>query len=243
MKKFLIIFCLFLIPTKVFANDTYKVNLNEALEVALKNNIDLKASKINIDVAQNHLIQANRLQNPSIDYYHFLGTSTKSEPKQLGVTQNIEIAKRTNRKNLAKSELRLAEKNLDYTIFDLKMDVREAYINLVASKSILNTLEQQKSLQEELLEIAQNRVQENKAPIIDVIQAEIALNQIITQVNSAKMSVKNALAYFNKVINTSNNITYDSIDKIFEEENNFQEMLTPAPTNKFPEVDYIVTQG
>lgn len=33
------------------------------------------------------------------------------------------------------------------------MDVREAYINLIATKSILETLEQQQSLQEELLKI------------------------------------------------------------------------------------------
>lgn len=38
------------------------------------------------------------------------------------------------------------------------MDVREAYINLVEAKSILDTLEQQEELQEELLKIAKVRV-------------------------------------------------------------------------------------
>ncbi len=243
MKKIFTILCLLLFQNIVYAENIYKVDLKEALNIALQNNIDLKSSKINIDVAKNQLIQANRLQNPTIDYYHFMGKATKSEPKQLGITQNIELAKRTHRKNLANSQLTLAEKQLDYTTFDLKMDVREAYIELVAAKSILNTLEQQKVLQEELLSIAQNMVKENKAPIIDVIQAEIALNQIITQVNTAKMNVKQTLAYFNKIINTSDNITYDSIDKLFDEENNFQEMLTPPPTNKFPDVEKIVEEG
>ena len=43
---------------------------------------------------------------------------------------------------------------------------------------------------------------------------------MIAQVNTAKMDVKRRLASFNKVINSSKNITYDSMDKLFSEENN-----------------------
>ena len=191
MKRFILITLLLLTNTFAQAeNCVQKVYLNEAIETALKNNIDLEASKINIDIAKNEIRSANRLQNPSIDYYHFMGKATQSEPKQIGMSQNIEFAKRKARKNYAKSNLKLVEKNVDYTVFDLKMDVREAYIELVAAKSILNTLEQQKQLQEELLNIARNRVKSKQAPEIDVIQAEIALNQLVTQVNSAKVNVK-----------------------------------------------------
>lgn len=120
------------------------------------------------------------------------------------------------------------------------MDVREAYINLVEAKSILDTLEQQEELQEELLKIAKVRVKNHNAPDIDVIQAEIALNQMITQVNSARVNVKKALSDFNKVINNPDNIVYDSMDNIFSEENNFQEMMTPPPNFDFPSFDEIV---
>ena len=139
-------------------NNVQKVYLNEAIDAALKNNIDLEASKINIEIAKNQMKAATRFQNPSLDYYHFIGNSASSEPKQIGVSQNIELAKRSARKNMAKSELLLVKKQVNYTIFDLKMDVREAYIELVASKSILNTLEQQLELQKELHQIAANRV-------------------------------------------------------------------------------------
>ena len=111
--------------------------------------------------------------------------------------------------------MKLVEKNVGYTEFDLKMDVREAYINLVAAKSVLETLEQQRYLQEELLSIANKRFKLQEVPQIDVIQAEIALNQMITQVNTAKTNVKNALSDFNKIINDPKNITYDSRDNIF----------------------------
>lgn len=230
-----------LMQPKLFAvQDVKKVYLNQAIDAALENNIDLQAAKLERNIAKNNIKTANRLQNPSFDAFYFLGAAGNSEPKQLGVSENIEIAKRKARKNLAESNLKLVEKNIDYTIFDLKMDVREAYINLVEAKSILDTLEQQEELQEELLKIAKIRVKNHNAPDIDVIQAEIALNQMITQVNSARVNVKKALSDFNKVINNPDNIVYDSMDNIFSEENNFQEMMTPPPNFDFPSFDEIV---
>ena len=230
-----------LMQPKLFAvQDVKKVYLNQAIDAALENNIDLQAAKLERNIAKNNIKTANRLQNPSFDAFYFLGAAGNSEPKQLGVSENIEIAKRKARKNLAESNLKLVEKNIDYTIFDLKMDVREAYINLVEAKSILDTLEQQEELQEELLKIAKVRVKNHNAPDIDVIQAEIALNQMITQVNSARVNVKKALSDFNKVINNPDNIVYDSMDNIFSEENNFQEMTTPPPNFDFPSFDEIV---
>lgn len=245
MKKLLIVFILIL-TCHCFAfgiEDVKKVYLDEAINTALKNNLDLQAAQLNINIAKNNIKAANRLQNPSVEAFYFLGAAGASEPKQLGVSQNIEIAKRSARKNLAKSNLELAEKNVNYTKFDLKMDVREAYINLVAAKSILHTLEQQKALQEELLDIAENRVNARQVPEIDAIQVEIALNQLITQVNSAKVNVKTALSSFNKIINDPNKVTYDSMDKLFSEENNFEEMLTPPPGYAFPKFAEIVEKA
>ena len=227
-------------PKLSAVQDVKKVYLNQAIDAALENNIDLQAAKLERNIAKNNIKTANRLQNPSFDAFYFLGAAGDSEPKQHGVSENIEIAKRKARKNLAESNLKLVEKNIDYTIFDLKMDVREAYINLVEAKSILDTLEQQEELQEELLKIAKVRVKNHNAPDIDVIQAEIALNQMITQVNSARVNVKKALSDFNKVINNPDNIVYDSMDNIFSEENNFQEMMTPPPNFDFPSFDEIV---
>lgn len=245
MKKFILglLLCIFIQTASCGIEDVKKVYLQDAIDAALKNNIDLQAAQLNINIAKNNIKSANRLQNPSFDVFYNFGASGWTEPRQIGLSETVEIAKRKARKNLAQSNFKLVEKNVGYTKFDLKMDVREAYINLVAAKSILHTLEQQKLLQEELLSIAQKRVKSNKVPEIDVIQAEIALNQMITQVNTAKVNVKSALSDFNKIINDPNNITYDSMDKIFSEENNFDEMLTPAPDTEFPPISIIIEEA
>ncbi len=245
MKRLLVILILILtLQIQVFADqEIQKIYLKDAINIALENNIDLQSAKLERNIAKNNIKTANRLQNPSLDAFYFMGGAGRSEPKQIGISENIEIAKRKARKNLAESNLKLVEKNIDYTVFDLKMDVREAYINLVATKSILDTLEQQQELQEELLQIAQDRVKKHTTPDIDVIQAEIALNQMITQVNTARVNVKKALSDFNKVINTPDNIVYDSKDNLFAEENNFEEMLTPPPNLKFPQTSEIISKA
>ena len=192
------------IQTSAFGiEDVKKVYLQGAINAAIENNLDLQAAELNVNIAKNDIKSANRLQNPSFDFFYNYGASGWTEPRQLGLSQTVEVAKRRARKKLAQSNLKLVETNVDYTRFDLKMDVREAYINLVAAKSILETLKQQQHLQEDLLAIAQKRVEEGKVPDIDVIQAEIALNQMITQVNTAKVNVKNALFAFNKIILTN----------------------------------------
>ena len=232
------------IQTSAFGiEDVKKVCLQGAINAAIENNLDLQVAELNVNIAKNDIKSANRLQNPSFDIFYNYGASGWTEPRQLGLSQTVEVAKRRARKKLAQSNLKLVETNVDYTRFDLKMDVREAYINLVAAKSILETLKQQQHLQEDLLAIAQKRVEEGKVPDIDVIQAEIALNQMITQVNTAKVNVKNALFAFNKIINNPKDITYDSMDNIFSEENNFDEMLTPSPDTKFPQLNEIMPKA
>lgn len=111
MKKIIVlILSLLFFQYTALAEEVKKVYLNEAINAALKNNIDLKATQIDINIARNEIKSANRLQNPSIDAFYFMGGAGYNEPKQLGVSQNIEIAKRKARKELAKSNLALVEK-------------------------------------------------------------------------------------------------------------------------------------
>lgn len=119
------------------------------------------------------------------------------------------------------------------------MDVREAYINLVAAKSILKSLQEQQKLLKELLTIAQRRYEAGAAPEIDVIQAEIALNQMTTQVNTAKVNVKSATFEFNKTINPKDKtyLKFDTVDDLFR--NNFIDLETPNPKSQMPEFETI----
>ena len=78
----------------------------------------------------------------SINTFFNFGAAGWSEPQQIGASELIEIGKRGPRKQLAKANLELVNEYVKFNKFKLKMDVREAYVKLVAAKSILHTLKQ-----------------------------------------------------------------------------------------------------
>ena len=242
MKKFLILISILLICPAGFAEkELKKISLQEALDIAIENNIDYQASKMNIDIALNKVKESNRLQNPEINTFFNMGKMATGEPQAIGLSEKIEIAKRDARKKLALSNLELEKQNLKYTEFDLKMDVREAYVNLVAAKEILNVLEQRRKLLNDLLAIAKKRVAADEVEEIDVIQTEIALDQLVIQVNSQKANVKSAMYNFNKVINIGNQSTikYDAQDDNFSDKDDFIALLSPKPLAKIPSFEAI----
>ncbi|OLA78008.1 MAG: hypothetical protein BHW55_02990 [Candidatus Melainabacteria bacterium 35_41] len=218
-----------------------KITLPQALDIAVQNNIDYKSAKIDVDIAKNKIKEANRLQNPDFNIFYNFGSAGRGNPQQIGLSETIEIAKRGARKKLAKSNLELTKQNVGYFEFDLKMDVREAYVNLVAAKSVLNALEQQQQLLKDLLEVSKKRVATGASPEMDILQAEIALNQMITQVNTAKVNVKAATIEFNKVINPKEktDVQFDSADELFNDKENFIALLTPKPDINVPSFDEI----
>ncbi len=240
MKKILLIILTLIFTSQItFAiEDVKKIDLKEAIEIAKVNNLDIQASKINIDIAKNEIKKADRFQNPDLDVFYNFGKAGKGNPQQIGISQTVEIGKRGARKNLAKSNLVNTENNFSFEEFDLGMDVREAYINLVASKSILKNLVGQQKLFEELVEIAETKVKTGELPEIDLIQAKIALNQMITRVNSARMTARAKGLEFNKVINNKLE-DYDSIDDFFPDSKDFLAMMTPAPDKKLPDFELI----
>ena len=237
MKKFIVLMLILLTCPPSFSDETIrKISLQEALDIAIENNIDYQASKMNIDIAANKVKASNRLQNPEIQTRFNMGGIASGEPQTTGLSEKIEIAKRDARKKLAQANLDLEKQNLNYIEFDLKMDVREAYVNLVAAKEILIVLEQRRRLLNDLLAIAKKRVAAGEVEEIDVIQTEIALNQLVIQVNTQKANVKSAMYDFNKAININNknNIKYDAQDDNFSDKDDFIALLSPKPLDKLP---------
>jgi outer membrane protein TolC len=241
MKKFLIFLgiLIFTLPQSAIAQEVRKIDLQTAVNIAVTNNIDIESAQMDVDIAKNSVKAANRLQNPDFNMFYNLGSAGRGNPQTLGFTQTVEVLKRGARKKMAKAALQLTKENTALSVFGIKMDVRQAYVSLVAAKSILNCLEQQQQLLEELMLIAQKRVDAGAAPEIEVIQAKIALNQMITEVNSARADVKSALFDFNKALNPKNNpqTLFDTEDELLT--NSFIDIKIPDLNDNFPGFDSI----
>lgn len=216
--------------------DTEKITIQQAVNIASKSNLDIQSSRLNKDIEINNIKSANRLQNPDFGVFYNLGNAGKDNPQEISFTQMIELGKRGARKKLAQSVAQLTERNIEYLEVDLRMDVREAYTNLLAKKSVLSTFKDQEDFLTKMVSIAKERYNSGKIDKTEVLQSQLLLNQIKTEVNSAKYDVKTALYEFNKVINRPEGF-FDTIEDNFTKD--YRPLSMPAPKAKMPEFEKI----
>ena len=206
MKKALLILLLMLVLiSPAFAVDSsslahsdadrFKISLEQAMNLALEGNIELKEQRKNLGISKNDIKIANALKNPQFQSNLLMGRIAKGNSSQVGIMLPIEITKRGTRKKAAEAGLSYTENKIKDYEFKLKLRVRTSYFNLL----------------EELLKIAESRPKNNPNSEIDVLQADMRLKKQLVQINRAKASVRTAQYNFNKVLNLENNLTlYDA---------------------------------
>lgn len=243
MKKFLFLFLIlifFPVSSCLGIVETEKISIKDAVAIASKQNLDILASRIDTDIEENSIQAANRLENPSLGVFYNFGQAGKGNPQQIGITQTVELGKRTSRKNLAKANFELAKKYYEYLEFDLRMDVREAYTNLLAKKSVLTTRREQEELLNGVLEHVKSKNKTKNSSNTDVLQAQLLLNQMITEVQSAYYDMKTAMYDFNKIINCPNSF-YDTKEENFTDD--YMPLLIPKPDAKMPDFEKISNEA
>lgn len=230
MKKFLTLFIALTISAQASwaILDERKIDLRGAISKVLETNPQIQMLDMDIEISKNDTKIANKLQNPSIDIFQNIGDTAKGNPQQVGASYLVELFKRGKRKQQAKTQELVVMNNREFSQYDLILDVRKAYIDLLLKKSNLNLIKQQQELAKELYESMQKDAQAGKIPQTEVLQAKIALNRAIMAQNIAKSNVIFSQNRFNTVLNTSD-INYDT-----KEDNlngNYHELLTIEPKN------------
>ena len=76
----------------VEAEDKIKISLEEAMDLALKGNIELLEQRKNLGISQNDIKRANALKNPQFQSNLLMGRIAKANSSQVGVMLPVEIA-------------------------------------------------------------------------------------------------------------------------------------------------------
>ena len=221
------------------ADDTNykKISLPEAIDYAMQHNSAIQSTRLETDKSRNDIKTAGRLLNPRIESFLNLGQAATDNPDYMGLIFPIELFKRAPRKRLARSNLELVKGNVLLAELNLRLDTRQAYVNLVEAKSTLKVLDEQRQLLQELLDIAQRKFEVGTVPEMDVIQAKMTLNQLLIQVNSARTDVLVARYKFNLILMSKD---FDTKEDYLPTEKEFVDLLTPKSTDKLPEFNDIL---
>ena len=229
MKKIFITLVLIFFTNPIFAieENASKISLEEAINLALKGNIELQEQRKNLGISEYSIKKANALKNPQLQSNLLMGPIARGNSSQVGLMLPIEIAKRGARKKVALSEFEYTDNKIKDYEFKLKLRIRTAYFDLLVAKTELKILEERKELLEELLEITKQKNNE-----IDALQADMKLEKILVQINRAKANIRTAQYDFNKILNLENNfLFYDTKEETIFSAEFFTKLELPPYEN------------
>lgn len=221
MKKiFLIISILTIItPTIAFA-DVVHIPLDEAVNLALENNLDLKSKRKQAEELKQEIKMANALKNPQFQSNFLMGKVTRGNSSQFGAALPIEIGKRGVRKKVAQVNLKITQDEIRASEHDLKIKVMRSYFNILYMKSIVIILQEREKLFHSMKDISEKKSKTSPNYDIDVLQNDMKYKKQLVFLNQAKANLLGAQFALNDAMNIKDSkIMYDTKESsLFEKD-------------------------
>ncbi len=197
--------------------------LQECLDYAHENNIQVKRLGLNVESAESNLKQSEmaRLPNANGSFSHsfnlggnidpltnsFVSTSTQGQ--NFGISSNLTLFNGSILKNtIAQRDLQLslAETNIDQATENLDFSILSAYLQILLNKEQLKVVEQQSELTLKNYEQSQKLVKAGVIPAGDLldIEAQMARDQLNivnaeNRVANAYLSLAQSLDYYKPI--------------------------------------------
>ena len=162
MKKIVLFIALILSFNPVFSS-VVNVDLDEMLQVALEQNNDIKLKRLELGIAQKDIKIANRLQNPELQSNVVIGNVALGNCSQAGLALPIEVMKRSLRKKIAQEKLSAKEIEIKQFEHNLKLQIMQAYFDVLYAKSVYQIQEERLKLFKSLVQITTDRPKESSA--------------------------------------------------------------------------------
>ncbi len=213
MKRFLIILALIIISPLNTRAAIVKVDLDELIDIGLRENCELNIKRLEIDAYRKDIKIANRLQNPQLQSNVMLGNVALGNSSQAGLVLPIEILKRGVRKKIAEEEFTIKETELKQAEHNYKLQVMQAYFDVLYAKSVYKIQEERLKLFEDLVKITTERPKSSAYYEIDNLKADIQYASQKIELNRAKANMLAKQFELNKILNIGHDdIMYDTKD-------------------------------
>lgn len=214
MKKIIFILtAVFFFANTIQAEEIIKVDMDTAIQVALSKNVMYQSKKKDLLIAEKNIKIANRLKNPQLFSHTLIGRVTRSNNSQLGINLPVEVMKRSARKGVAIAEYEKAKTELEQYEYNLKIDVMEAYFDILCAKSYYILMQRKEHWYKNILSIAEHKRTTEPRYEVNVLRAKIKHERELIDLNYLSSNVNEAICNFNKVLNTNEReITYDTVE-------------------------------
>ena len=193
----------------VIGNCGYSQNLDEYLNIALKNNPEIQTFELKYQAAKEKVNEANTLPNTQLGIGYFV-----SEPETRTGAQRFKISAKqmlpsfgtiTARENYINSLADAAYEDIAIAKRKLVASVSKSYYNLYALKKKQIVLDENIELLKTYEELALTSVEVGKASAVDVLRLQMRQNELEQLKRVLEQDYLAELTTFNKLLNRDKN--------------------------------------
>ncbi len=215
MKKIILILFLITCFIQKTNAEIIKITAQDAVDIALNNNLELQAKKKDIEIKYQEIKIATELKNPQFQSNFLMGKVTRGNSSQFGGYIPIELFKRKPRKEVAISELNKTQEEIFAFEHQLKIKVMKAYFDVLYAKSVLKVYQDREKLFNQMQNISKNKNYET-----EILQSDIKHRKQLVFINSAKSALLVAQLNLNDALNIKDSTKmYDTIENsLFDED-------------------------
>jgi cobalt-zinc-cadmium efflux system outer membrane protein len=196
---------LFLAPVVLCAQQA-PLDLRTALEIAEKDNLELKAARQQRAIALAGITTAKQYPNPNIAF----GITRDSPHESLSLDQPFELAgQRSKRIAVAKEEQRSTEIDIGVLSRNVRRRTRDAFFNVMTARAQREQAIAALDLATKLKNVAQQRFDAGDVAQLDVMEADVELARAQAELDSLTQEVHSAKAEFNALLgrNTEDDVS------------------------------------
>lgn len=214
MKKIVITLFLLFSICLPSSSQVVHITLDNAVNLALENNLDLKSKRKKAEELQQEIKIANALKNPRFESNFLIGRVTRGNSSQFGLSVPVEVAKRGIRKKIAQTNLDIVEKEIKASEHDIKIEIMKNYFNILYLKSVVLIFQEREKLFKNLKTIAEQKSKKYVNYDVDILQADMKYKRQLVYLNKAKADLLIAQFKLNDTINIKNSENmYDTIEE------------------------------
>lgn len=191
--------------------DPAPLTLDQAIQEAIANNLDLAAERLNISVAEAREITARLRPNPVLTVsgqtLNILGSTYSSNtplgPNQMNIHTDFPIergGKREERISLAKEEKTLAELGVRETMRQVIAGVQNAFVDVQQAKENLTLAQNNLRSLESIVSINESRLRAGDLAQVELDRSRVAALQYRTAVQQAQLQLDQARIQLQQVM-------------------------------------------
>lgn len=179
------------------------LTIEQAVNEALRENLDLLASRYNVPIADARLVTASLRPNPVFSFegthLDLLGTGydaiNGAGPAEFSLRTDFVLergGKRRERVEVARAERTVAELELLDAMRQLILDVQGAFVDVLQAKADLAVSKEILATFEEIVRINRSRVRSGDLAAVELVRSEVAQIQFENEVRQAELRLETA---------------------------------------------------